>query len=404
MSSQKPWSNLQVGKSGHGAGFWMYLYNRPDPGFFTLQLMKRIPLPFILLILIAGLGCKDKKMTFFPTNHPLLIWQGRTYADNSGSMYLTGSASSLSFRFYGSKCRVWLQNNAPGQEYNYISLTIDGVHQERIPIRFNTFTAIDVVPSQRKDFHDVSLYKETEPVNGSIIISAVEADSLGAFPTSTKKKIEFIGNSITVGMSSDESLVKCDAGNWYDQHNAYNAYGPRVARALDMDYMINGFSGIGMYRSTRDEYPVIKDVYESAFFGPDPTSPRWDFKKFIPDYVSICLGTNDFSDGGGMTPRAPFDPEKFITAYVDFLKIVRGHYPGAHIIITNTPMLPPELNEILTPCLEEIKSKAGAEGIKPISIFSFSKMYSGGCGGHPSVEEQGMMAEEFVLFLKGIVK
>ena len=343
-------------------------------------------------------------MTFFPTNHDGLNWQGRTYAENSGNVYLTGSASSLSFRFYGSKCRIWLRNGAPGEDYNYISMTIDGVHHPRTAIKFDTFSAFEIVPPAKKDFHDITLYKETEPVNGSIIISAVEADSLGKLPTSSRKKIEFIGNSITAGMSSDDSLVKCNAGAWYDQHNAYDAYGPRVARTLDMDYIVNGFSGIGVYRSTRDDFPVMKDVYESAFLGPDPSSPRWDFTKFTPDYVSICLGTNDFSDGGGMTPRAPFDPEKFIPAYVDFLKMVHGHYPGAHLLITNTPMLPPGFNEILTQCLEEIKSRAEAEGIESISIFSFSKVYSNGCGGHPSVAEHEKMAEEFVLFLKEIAK
>ena len=362
--------------------------------------MKRSYISLILLVIIAGWGCKEHKMTFFPTNHQGLSWQGRTYPDNTGNVYMTGSASSLQFRFSGPKCRIWLRNAAPGEEYNYMSLVIDGIHQPRTIIRSDTFYAIDIVPADRKHIHEVALYKETEPVNGSIIISAVEADSLGAPTISTRKKIEFIGNSITVGMSSDVSLKKCNEGTWYDQHNAYDAYGPRLARALNMDYMVNGFSGIGIYRSTRDDFPVMKDVYESAFLGPDPSSPRWDFSKFTPDYVSICLGTNDFSDGGGMTPRAPFDPEKFIPAYVDFLKMVHGHYPAAQIIITNTPMLPQGLNEILTQCLKEIKDKAEAEGIKPISIFSFSKMYSSGCGGHPSVEEQGKMAEEMVLFLK----
>lgn len=357
-----------------------------------------------MLIIIANWGCKEQKMTFFPTHHPGLSWQGRTYDDNTGNIYLTGSASSLSFRFYGSKCRIWLHNSAPGQDYNYISTTIDGVHQPRTPIKYDTFSAFDIVPAAKKDFHDVTLYKETEPVNGSIIISAVEADSLGSIPISTRKKIEFIGNSITVGMSSDESLVKCGAGTWYDQHNAYDAYGPRVARTLDMDYILNGFSGIGMYRSTRDDFPVMKDVYESTFLGPDPSSPRWDFKNFTPDYVSICLGTNDFSDGGGPTQRSSFDPEKFIPAYVDFLKKIHGHYPGAYIIITNTPMLPPAQNEMFTYCLEAIKSKAEADGILSVSIFSFSKMYGNGCGGHPSVEDQGKMAEEFVLFLSEMSK
>ena len=343
-------------------------------------------------------------MTKFPATDPHLILQGRTYQDDKGFIYLTGSASSVSFRFYGSRCHLWVMNGAVENDYNYISMSIDGVHQPRIAIRYDTFTSLNIVPNHQMEFHDVTLYKETEPVNGSILISAIEADSLGKFPVPNRKKIEFIGNSITVGMSSDESLVKCDEGPWYDQTNVYDAYGPRVARALDMDYMVNGFSGIGMYRSTRDEYPVMQEVYESTFFGPDPSSPRWDFKQFTPDYVSICLGTNDFSDGDGVTLRPPFDSTKFIAAYVDFLKTVRGHYPAAHIIITNTPMLSANQNEILIGCLEKIKTQAEAIAIKPISIFSFSKNYNNGCYGHPSVEDHGKMAEEFVLFLKEIAK
>src|SRR6187551_1865827 len=376
-SRMKGWSPLSLA-GWRPIGIWRYFYSHLETIFFILQPMKRSSLPLILLVMIAGVSCKNHKMTFFSLADPHIVRQGRTYQDDKGNVYLTGSASSISFRFTGPNCKVWLQNAAPGEDYNYMSLSIDGVHQPKTAIKFDKFTAIDITPSTKKEFHDVTLYKETEPVNGSIVISAIEADKLEALPQATRKKIEFIGNSITVGMSSDESQVKCDEGPWYDQTNAYDAYGPRVARALDMDYIVNGFSGIGMYRSTRDEYPLTKDVYESVFFGPDPSSPRWDFKSFIPDYVSICLGTNDFSDGGGPTPRPPFDPMEFIAAYLDFLKTIRGHYPDAQIIITNTPMLLPEQNEILMHCLDEIKTQAASTGIGVVSIFSFSKMYSSG--------------------------
>lgn len=360
--------------------------------------------PLLLLVLVSGIGCKKEKMTLFPASDPHLAWHGRTWEDNTGYRYLIGSASSLQFKFYGNQCRIWMQNAAPGSDYNYISLVIDGERQPRTALRLDSLSPVDVIPTSPGPIHTIELYKETEAINGAVIISQVEADSLGISPETSQKRIEFIGNSITAGMSSDASGIPCDAGTWYDQHNAYDAYGPRVARALDMEYMLSAFSGIGIYRNSQGDSPVMRDIYPSAFLSPNPNSPRWDFNQFTPDIVSICLGTNDFSDGSEPSPRAPFDPLQFIPAYVDFINTIHGHYPDALIIITNTPMLDRQKNIILMDCLQKIKIQAEATitGLKPIYIFSFSNEYHGGCMGHPGVEEQGKMAEEMVLFLSGI--
>lgn len=366
--------------------------------------MKRFYLHLILLAVGCLLGCRKEKLTYFPSNDHRLSWQGRTWQDDTGNRYLIGSASSLKFSFYGSQCRIWMQNAAPANDYNYISLIIDGERQPRKAIDFDTLTPLGILAEGQDKIHVLELYKETEAACGAVIISAVEADSIRLLPPSGKKKIAFIGNSITVGMSSDESLVPCETGKWYDQHNAYDAFGPVAARALDMDYEVIGFSGIGIYRNTRADRPVMQDIYASAFLSPDPNSPRWDFNQFIPDVVSICLGTNDFSDGDGVTPRAPFDPAQFIPAYVDFINTVHGYHRNARIIITNTPMLDGRKNAILVDCLQQIKTQAEASipGLKPLYVFSFGGVYQSGCFGHPDVTEQGKMAEEMILFLKGV--
>ncbi len=61
--------------------------------------------------------------------------------------------------------------------------------------------------------------------------------------------IEFIGNSITCGAAADPSEVPCGTGVYHDQHNAYYAYGPRVARALAANYIVRSVSGSGIYRN-----------------------------------------------------------------------------------------------------------------------------------------------------------
>ena len=366
--------------------------------------MKRTFPMSLLLVTLLCWSCQKETLRVYRPTDLRLRWSGRTFADESGNTYLIGSASSLKFAFHGTQCKVWLRNAASGQDYNYISIVVDGVHQPRQAIHFTSQTAIDITPEQTSDSHTIELYKETEAFNGAIIISKIEVDSLGTLPQDHRKKIEFIGNSITVGMSSDASRVPCESGMWYDQHNVYDAYGPRVARALDMDYMVTGFSGIGVYRNTRADRPVMADLFPSTVLSPDPKTPRWDFKKFVPDIVSICLGTNDFSAGDGASPRSPFDPDQFVPAYVSLLKMIYTSYPQTQVILTNTPMLNSNQNEILMQCLTRIKSDAERTipGIKPPLIFSFSKSYMSGCQGHPSVEEHGKMAEEMVGYLRGM--
>ncbi len=295
-----------------------------------------------------------------------------------------------------------MQNLAPEGQYNYISWVIDGIHHQRVAIRFDRLTPLELSVTAATEFHDVEIYKETEASCGQIVISSIEAEAISEFPLSNKQKIEFIGNSITVGMASDASLIPCEAGTWYDQHNAYEAYGPRIARALHLDYMIVAVSGIGAYRNSNTDYPVMSDVYENTFLTTHPDDPKWNFNAFIPDIVTICLGTNDFSDGDGITPRLPFDSTQFINRYVELIEIVHRHYPDAMIMLLNSPVAGESNMDMLNACLMAVKQKAESsnEHLLPISVFSFKMFQGAGCTGHPGVEDHERMAKELVPFIK----
>jgi hypothetical protein len=59
----------------------------------------------------------------------------------------------------------------------------------------------------------------------------------------------------------------------------------------------------------------------------------------------------------------------------------------------------------LESCLAAVKKKIDANypSDKPVQTFFFPPMEGRGCGGHPSVEDHGIMADEVTPFFKKIL-
>jgi len=217
--------------------------------------------------------------------------------------------------------------------------------------------------------------------------------------------IEFIGNSITCGAAADPSGTPCGTGEYHDQHNAYYAYGPRVARALGANFILSSVSGIGIYRTWNTDGPSMPQVYEKA--GLQESDPRpWDFERYRPRIVSIALGTNDLSNGDGKHERQPFDSAVFTGAYIKFVQLVKSKYPGAQIALLSSPMINGDRRILLQNCLTAVKEKIDAlypSGLR-VALYFFSPMKARGCAGHPNVEDHGVLAEELLPFFKGLLK
>lgn len=365
--------------------------------------MKNI---IIIYLLFLQISCKYKTLSSWEANHPAIHHYGRTLVDLQKNIILIGSASFVEFNFTGDSCVLMLKNIAPGDNYNYVSIELDNGYIERLKIDGATSKPYAIkAPTTGKD-HLLRVYKATEAQNGQVVLTGVKAFELKESIHPKSKSIEFIGNSITCGMGNDISGVPCDSGQWYDQHNAYWAYGPRVARALTTDFMLSSVSGIGIYRTWNTEYPSMPQVYESAYLATDSSSPRWNFSTQIPDVVSICLGTNDLSDGDGKTPRAKFDSAIFVKGYINFIGTVYKHYPDTRIVLLTSPMLSGEKALSLFNCLQTISkeisksypSKAGIE------IFQFKPMSPHGCSYHPDKNDHEILANELKPFFKQVLE
>lgn len=327
---------------------------------------------------------------------------GRTVVDDRQDLELISSAAHFGFSFEGTSCSVsvsipsWL-------DHNYLQYELDGAYQKRIRISAKSTEPITITVA-KSGKHTVWMYKATEAHTGPLIIKSVQGNNIKSLTRPSAPLIEFIGNSITCGAASDPSEVPCGTGFYHDQHNAYMAYGPRVARALGANYLLSSVSGIGIYRNWNSDGPTMPQVYEKLDFH-DNTPIQWNFARYSPQVVSIALGTNDFSTGDGKSPRLPFDSAAFVQGYTRFVQLVKTQYPAAQIALLSSPMLNGEARLLLQNCLATVKKKIDTlyPADKQVEVYFFQPMKPRGCSSHPNVEDHAILANELIPFFRRLL-
>ncbi|ALI97795.1 hypothetical protein DC20_00825 [Rufibacter tibetensis] len=326
---------------------------------------------------------------------------GRYQVNNAQNLELITSAAHVGFSFEGREAKVVASASYAGA-HSYFQYELDGEYQKRVRISGLNDTVVITAPSAGK--HTVWVYKTTEAHTGPLVIQKVVGANVKPLIRPNAPLIEFIGNSITCGAAADPSEVPCGTGEYHDQHNAYQAYGPRVARAVKANFILSSVSGYGAYRNWNNNGPTLPEVYEKIDLQ-GKTTQRWDFAKFTPAIVSIALGTNDFSDGDGKTPRLPFDSARFVNAYVGFVKDVKSKYPKAQIALMSSSMMNGPRKQTLENCLTAVKKQIDTAypSAKPVALHFFKPMQASGCTGHPSVAEHGVMAAELEPFFKSLL-
>lgn len=327
---------------------------------------------------------------------------GRTTLNAEKGLELISSAVHFGFTFEGGECNLYA-SVPDANSHGYLQYELDGVYQKRIRIDGNNSAPIRIsVPAGN---HEIKMFKATEAHTGPIFISKVTGKNIQSLAVKKAPIIEFIGNSITCGAAADASEIACGAGEYHDQHNAYMAYGPRVARMLDVNYFLSSVSGIGIYRNWNSDGPTMPEVYEKVDFQTQRAA-QWDFSTYNPAVVSIALGTNDFSNGDGKTPRKPFDANTFTEKYIKFVQLVKSKYPKAQIALLSSPMVKGESRTKLQDCLTSVQQRIDSlyPADKKVAKFFFEPMDARGCGGHPSVEDHGILADQLKYFFAGLLK
>jgi lysophospholipase L1-like esterase len=361
---------------------------------------------FVLTFFLLSLNCsaqKANKNTQDSLVATALKPYGRFIINKEQELELISSAVNLGFSFEGKECQIYA--TIPNRDgHNYVQYELDGIYQKRIRIDGNSKAPI-ILTAINSGKHNIWLYKATEAHTGPIVIQKIKAYHIKALQRSAAPLIEFIGNSITCGAAADPSEVPCGTGEYHDQHNAYLAYGPRLARELGVNFILNSVSGIGIYRNWNSDGPTMPQVYEKVDFQ-EQNPQLWNFNTYAPKVVSIALGTNDFSNGDGKKERLPFDSTNFISSYVQFIRLIISKQPDAQVALLSSPMIHNKARQTLQNCLTKIKEQVDIlyPNHKPIALFFFEPMQASGCSGHPNVEDHTRLAKQLYPFFEKLVK
>ena len=219
-------------------------------------------------------------------------------------------------------------------------------------------------------------------------------------PALPKRKIEFIGNSITCGYGV-EATEATDPFN-YNTENHYLSFAALTARALEAQHLVVARSGIGIFRNYNGPYDgkpetAMPALYDYTNF--DDTTQVWNYSQYTPDLVCINLGTNDTSAG-------KYNKTKLREAYAAFLQTLRKRYPQAKIVMLSGCMLTGQRMKDVEDAQNAVVADINKKGDKQVYRFTFPAQDGSlgyGANYHPSIQQQEKMAKELTPFLKEIM-
>jgi lysophospholipase L1-like esterase len=318
---------------------------------------------------------------------------GRTYwTSDADECWLSYSATGVAFTFVGKKLDITFAGNqtSSGRSNARLAVYINGKRKADVLLaakeRKITVYEVEEESQTPVEVRIIKLSEASESVAGIKKITLTGVSDYGIKPLANKaRKIEFIGDSITAGYGIDDLGGKNDAtvGFLTSTEDVTKTYAYKTAQALDADYNIACFSGIGVISNVgtkqngdkntngNDVMPAIYSQLGSHTHigtekfqgGLAPVSLDWDFAQFQPDLVVLNLGSNDVSYvtwGPTWGAYKAARGAEFKAGYLAFLKDIRAKNPNAKILCTiNLMVVPDDIWSLIGEAVNAYKAETG---------------------------------------------
>ncbi|MBQ4590625.1 MAG: hypothetical protein IJB20_01195 [Clostridia bacterium] len=278
-------------------------------------------------------------------NSPLIRYTGRWNVGETEAVS-TANGSYAEFAFSGECAVVEFGIDHCTVPFPRVYIAVDGGAKIEVPLdKFIRISAPggNSIPAEDGE-HTVQIILKGSvelqnrwlaPLEAAVSVRSLEADAFRPLPEDNRKVIEFLGDSITEGISIDVERRFVHYGGSRDMvfwDDSTAGYAWLTAEALGMRPVIMGYGCLGTTRMGAGNIPDVPESYPYYSDGCPMESTGADF-------IVINHGTNDRGA----------DRETFVRQYTRLLEVVRERNAGSQIIAL-TPFcgaLAEEIREIV---------------------------------------------------------
>ena len=210
-----------------------------------------------------------------------------------------------------------------------------------------------------------------------------------AAPRAAARRIEFVGDSHTVGYGNTSTSRDCTEAQVWETTDTSQGIAGRLAKRYGADTRVNAISGRGIVRNYGGfAAPTVPQAYPYALF--DGTTPA-DDANWHPQVIVIALGTNDFSTAlkpdERWADRAALHTD-YEARYVAFVQGLRRRDPGAFFVLWATDLADGEIVREV----QQVATKLRATGETRLAVVPVTGLNFGGCHYHPDLADDARIA------------
>ena len=308
---------------------------------------------------------------------------GRAVPEANGAWRFGWPGVYFESRFSGTSVTVAVESAS-----EHFRVLVDGAERAILTAPGRVRLVIDGLP---RGPHVVRLEKQTESQEGSARFLGFRpgAGATALPPVARARRIEFIGDSNTVGYGNASHDRTCSREEVHDRTDTSRAFGPLVAARLDADYRINAFSGHGVVRNYNGSSPDSSRPLIYARMSPgDPAPLESADGEWRPQLIVIALGANDFSTPLHAGERWPNDAAlraDYRDRYVAFVRMLRARQPQARFLLV--------AHESFAPEMEQVAAALNGDHRGSVATLRYGALERTGCDWHPRLADHRLLAD-----------